>query len=88
MVKRKNIRTKGKLSLSRYFQELKKGDKVSVIKELSVASDFPARLQGSTGVVESKRGNAYVLKINSQGKEKTYIIEPVHLKKIKEKIIK
>lgn len=85
MVKRKNIRTKGKLPLSRYFQELKKGDKVSVKKEMSIASDFPERLQGSTGVVEGRRGNAYILKINSQGKEKTYIINSVHLIKLKEK---
>lgn len=35
---KKHLRDKGKLQLSRYFQELKKGDSVAVIREGSVAS--------------------------------------------------
>lgn len=83
MVKRKPVRTRGKLKLSRYFQELKKGDRVSVIKEASVGSNFPKRLQGRTGTIESKRGRAYVVKLKDQSKEKLFIIPPIHLKKIK-----
>lgn len=84
MSKRKKIRTRGKLRLSRYFQELKKGDFVAVIKEKSIKSSFPTRLQGRTGMVEAKRGKAYVVKIKDQNKEKQFIIEPIHLKKIKQ----
>ena len=51
MVNRKGIRTRGKLQLSRYFQNLKKGDYVAVLKERSVDSSFPERLQGRTGVI-------------------------------------
>jgi ribosomal protein L21E len=40
-------------------------------------------LQGKTGVVESKRGKAYVIRIKDQNKEKRFLIEPIHLKKIK-----
>ena len=83
MSKRKPIRTRGKLPLSKYFQELKEGDYVSVIREASIRSNFPKRLQGRTGVVESKRGKAYIVKIKDQNKEKRFLIEPIHLKKIK-----
>lgn len=83
MVKRKNIRTKGKLSLSKYFQELKPGEFVSIVRERSLPASFPVRLQGSTGVVDGKRGKSYIVKIKTQNKEKKFLIEPIHLKKIK-----
>lgn len=84
MVRRKKkIRSKGKISLSRYFQELKKGDRVSVVREYSLKTSFPERLQGLTGHVESKRGKAYIIKILDKNKEKKFLIEPIHLKKIK-----
>ncbi|HTY44043.1 MAG TPA: 50S ribosomal protein L21e [Patescibacteria group bacterium] len=80
---RKRIRTKGKIQLSRYFQELKNGDMVSVIKEASVRSNFPLTLQGRTGEVEEKRGKAYIVRIKTGDKEKKFLIEPIHLKKLK-----
>ena len=83
MSRRKKIRTRGKLQLSKYFQELKEGDPVAIVKERSVKSNFPERLQGKTGIVENKRGKAYMIKIKDQNKEKRFIIEPTHLKKIK-----
>lgn len=82
MLKRKKIRTKGKIKFSRYFQKLKSGDKVSIVKELSIPSSFPDSIQGRTGVVEGKRGKSYVIEINI-GKGKRFIIHPVHLKKLK-----
>ena len=83
MVRRKKVRTRGKLQLSRYFQELKEGVKVSIVRERSIAGSFPKRLQGRTGVVEAKRGRAYMIKLKEQNKEKRFLIEPIHLKKIK-----
>lgn len=82
-MKKKNIRSKGKLSFSEYFKELKEGDSVAVKKELSIASSFPERLQGRSGFVESKRGKAYIIKIKDLNKEKRFLIEPIHLKKLK-----
>ena len=84
MSKRKPVRTRGKLQLSKYFQELSKGDSVAVIREQAVQSSFPVRLQGRTGVVEGKRGKSYVIKIKDQAKEKTFLINSIHLKKIKQ----
>ena len=82
-MKKKSIKTKGKLQFSRYFQELEKGDSVAIARECAVQSSFPLRLQGQTGVVEGKRGKAYIVKLKDKNKEKTFLIEPIHLKKIK-----
>lgn len=83
MVNRKSIRTRGKLQLSRYFQNLKQGDLVSVAEERSEKIDFPKRLQGRTGIIVGKRGRANIVKIKDQAKEKEFIIKSIHLKKIK-----
>lgn len=83
MAKKKKIRTKGKIRLSRYFQELKKGDPVAIVKESSIPSNFPERLQGRTGIVEGKRGLSYMIKIKDVKKEKKFLIAPIHLKRIK-----
>ena len=83
MKKRKSLREHGKIKLSEYFQEFKKGDRISVKRELSVNPKFPAKLQGRSGIVEEKRGSSYLVKINDLAKEKTYIIHPVHLRKLK-----
>jgi large subunit ribosomal protein L21e len=84
MTNKKPIRTRGKLQFSRYFQELKKGDYVAIAREPSVTSNFPKRLQGITGIVEGKRGRVYMIKIKDQNKPKELLVEPIHLKKIKQ----
>lgn len=83
MPNRKNSRDKGKISLRNMFQELKKGDKVSVLRELSERASFPEKLQGRTGIIKGKRGRSYIIEINDQSRAKTYIIQPIHLKKLK-----
>jgi len=83
MLKRKNIREKGKLKFSEYFKKLKKGDKVSLVGELAENPQFQKKFQGKTGTIESKRGSAYVVKIKDLNKEKQMIVHPVHLKKLK-----
>jgi len=84
MIRRKQFKNKGKIKLSRYFQSFEKGDIVTVISELALQPRFPKKIQGRTGTVEGKRGNSYILKIKDLNKEKTYIIHPVHLVKIKQ----
>ncbi|NCN52110.1 50S ribosomal protein L21e [archaeon] len=82
MVRRKNIRLRGKISLSRYFQKFKENDSVAVKREISVGASFPKRLQGRTGVVIGKKGKAYIVKLKDQSKEKEFLINAIHLKKI------
>ncbi len=88
MVKGKSIRQRGKLQLSRYFQDLNDGDSVAVVAEISMDPKFPQRLQGRTGKVSGRRGESYVVKIKDQTKEKEFIIHPIHLKKIEQNIKK
>ena len=83
MLKRKSVRERGKIRLSEYFQKFKEGERVAVRRELSTQPKFPKRMQGRSGVVDGKRGNSYIVKIKDLNKEKTYIIHPVHLKKLK-----
>ena len=84
MTKQKKIRTRGKIQLSRYFQELEKGTPINIVCEYAVQSSFPKRLQGRTGIIDGKRGRAYIVKLKDQNKEKRFLIEPIHLKKIKQ----
>jgi len=84
MVKQKKTRTRGKISLSRYFQEFKEGDAVAVVREFAVKASFPGRMQGRTGKISGKRGKSYIVKILDQNKEKTFLMAPIHLKKIKQ----
>jgi len=72
MSNKKNIRQGGKIQLSKYFQKLSPGERVSVVKEKSLNSNFPKRLQGRSGVVEGKKGRIYVIKIKDNEKEKKY----------------
>ncbi len=82
MAKRKDIRTRGKFSFSKFFQKFNEGESVAIVKEQSKTANFPDRMQGRTGIVCGKRGRSYVVKIKDQNKPKIYLIEPVHLKKI------
>ncbi len=84
MVKRKKIRERGKISFSEAFKELSPGDKVSISKERAMASNFPDRIQGRTGIVKEARGKAYVVEVKDFNKSKEHIIEPIHLRKIKQ----
>ncbi|MDP3026110.1 MAG: 50S ribosomal protein L21e [Nanoarchaeota archaeon] len=84
MIKRKTLKSKGKIKLSRYFQDFEKGERVAVIKELALQPRFPQKLQGRTGIIDGKRGNSYILKIKDLNKEKIYIIHPVHLMRLKQ----
>lgn len=84
MVKRKKLRQRGKMRLSQYFQNLKKGQRVAIVKERTASASFSDRMQGKTGIVEGKRGSSYIVRVKDKNKEKLLIIKPVHLKKTQE----
>lgn len=83
MLKRKNVKTRGKLKLSQYFQELKKGDRVAVVREQALNPEFPKRIQGKSGVVIGIKGRACIISMLDGDELKTYIIKPMHLRKLK-----
>lgn len=83
MLKHKSIRSRGKIPLSRFFTSFNKGDSVALVKELSVNSNVPDRMQGRTGKVLGKRGSSYVVEVNDLNMAKKFIVHPIHLKRIK-----
>ncbi|MFH1307485.1 MAG: 50S ribosomal protein L21e [archaeon] len=80
---KKNIRQKGKIRLSEYFKELNEGDRVAVVKEPSLRAGFPLRIRGDSGVIEGKKGKAYIVKLKDNNQVKRFIINAIHLKKLK-----
>ena len=82
MVRRKPVRERDKIKFSEYFKVLNEGDKVAVVRERSETGSFPKRIQGRTGVVTGKRGASYIVNLKELNKAKTFIIQPIHLKKI------
>jgi large subunit ribosomal protein L21e len=80
---RKNIREKGKLSLTRYFQKFKQGEKVYLKAEPAIQKGlYHARFHGKMGIIKSKQGFCYNVEIKDGGKKKNLLIHPIHLKKI------
>lgn len=77
------VRERGKIQLSKYFQKFQEGDAVSVKRDISISANFPRRIQGRTGVISEKRGRFYSVTVKEKKGNKIYLIEPIHLKKIK-----
>lgn len=73
---------KGKLSIRKFTQSFKIGERVLLKAEPAYqkAMYFP-RFHGKTGTVLKKQGNCYIVKIKDLNKEKELIIHPVHLRK-------
>jgi len=78
---KKSIREKGKISVSKFMQTFKNGQRVHLSMESAVhKGSYHSRFIGHTGVVTGSRGRCYEVVINDKGKEKLLIIHPVHLK--------
>tara|TARA_Y100000310_G_scaffold236871_1_gene240130 strand:+ start:1474 stop:1767 length:294 start_codon:yes stop_codon:yes gene_type:complete len=79
---RKNVRRKGKISLSRYFQTFKEKDRVRLIAEPAIQRGmyFP-RFHNKMGTVQGKKGRCYEVMIKDGNKKKLLIIHPIHLRR-------
>ncbi len=79
----KNIRNRGKVSLSRYFQQFKEGDSVALVAEPAVQRGlYHPRFHGRVAKVTGTRGKCYEVTFKEDSKTKTVIVHPVHLKKM------
>ena len=77
-------RKQGKVSISSYFQEFKKGDKVCLQFESSVPTGrYFHRFHGNTGEIGKKQGDCYEVIIRVSKNHKPLFIHPVHLKRLK-----
>jgi large subunit ribosomal protein L21e len=81
-----STKLKGKIKLRKILQSFKIGDKVQLIADGNeYKGRFPLRFYGKIGIVKSKKGRSYLVEMNEGGKKKTFIVLPIHLKKIKVK---
>ncbi len=79
---KRNIRERGKLSLSKFFQTFKIGEKATIMANSAIQKALPPlRLHGKTGEVTKKQGSCYYIKIKDHNKTKQIITHPTHLKK-------
>lgn len=79
----KNLRKKGKISISSYFTQFKKGEKTLLKAEPAVHNGtYFRRFHGKIAEVVKKTGSCYEVKVLDKGKEKTLVIHPVHLRKV------
>jgi large subunit ribosomal protein L21e len=77
---RKKAREKGKIGLSKILREYKPGDRVIVKLDSSVHKGMPhRRFHGKIGLIESKKGQAYVVDITQGRSNKNIIVRPEHL---------
>lgn len=79
----KDIRSKGKISLTNYFQKFNENDKVKLLANPSVQKGmyFP-RFHGKFGLIKEKRGSSYIVQIKDGNKQKSLVVHPIHLKKV------
>ena len=78
---RKNVRERGKFSLTKFFQKFDQGQNVVLKAEPSYQKAlYHARLHGKLGIVTGKRGRCYEVTIKDGGVSKMLIVHPIHLK--------
>ena len=76
----KHHKEKGKIKISRYFQEFDVGERVAISIEPAVHKGLPLPVfQGKVGKVVDKRGECYIVELKDGGVIKKLIIHPVHL---------
>lgn len=79
----KSYRYRGKISLRKYFQELKQGERVVLRVEPAVQKGaHHLRFDGKVGIIQQKQGGCYKVRIKDHKKHKCLIVHPVHLTRL------
>ncbi|MFC1691477.1 50S ribosomal protein L21e [Nanoarchaeota archaeon] len=80
---KKTIRTRGKISLTKYLQSLKEGDKVCLrVEPACYEGQYHPKYHNKVGKVVGKAGKCYEVAVTDVKKEKKLIVHPVHLTKV------
>ena len=76
----KNVREKGKISLSRYFQQFQLQERVGLKVNSSISKgQFHPRFHGKCGKVTGNRGDCYQVDFKDGNKLKRIFVHPIHL---------
>lgn len=71
---------KGKLSIKKFLQTFKIGDKVSLSVEPAYQKGmYCPRFLGKIGVITAIKGTCYEVEIKDINKKKRFVVHPVHL---------
>ena len=68
--------------LSSYFKKVEDGARVALVSDVGVRFSYPKRLKGMSGVILGSRGRFKLVEIKDGNKAKTFIVHPVHLRKL------
>jgi large subunit ribosomal protein L21e len=75
---------KGKISIRDFLQKYEAGEQVGLSVEPAYQKGmYRPKYMGKLGTVLRQKGTCYEIKINDLGKDKTLIVHPVHLIKLK-----
>jgi large subunit ribosomal protein L21e len=78
----KHHRTKGKISIRKYFQEFKDGERVTLKVEPAYHKGrYYPRFHGRSGYVNGKSGECFNVLIKDGEKDKMIVVHPVHLQR-------
>lgn len=79
---RKPVKSRGKISITDYFQKFNEKDIVQLKAEPAVQKGiYHLDFHGKYGVISGKQGACYKVTIKDGKKEKCLLVHPVHLKK-------
>lgn len=78
-----SVREKGKLSIRRYLQDFKAGQRV-ILKAQPIMQKglYFRRFHGRSGIVLAKQGNCYKVEVQDADTTKVIIVHPAHLKQV------
>lgn len=80
---RKTVKTRGKISLSRFFRTFAEGESVRMVGDSAYQKALPwFRFHGKVGTIMGKQGRCYRVSMSDRGKAKIVIVHPIHLQRI------
>ena len=78
----KHHRVKGKISIRRFFQQFKDGERVILKVEPSYHKGrYYPRFHGKSGLVMGKSGDCFKVLIKDITKDKMVVVHPIHLQR-------
>ncbi len=81
---RKKPRNRGMPPITRFLRTFEVGEKANIVIEPSSQKGQPhRRYHGRVGTIIDRRGDAYVVRVNTDRSHKDLIIRPEHLRPIK-----
>ncbi|MCX6709588.1 MAG: 50S ribosomal protein L21e [Candidatus Woesearchaeota archaeon] len=80
----RTAKERGKINLSSYFQKFSVGDVVLLKPNPAIQTGlFPFNFVGRHGVICGEQGKCYQVMVRDGGKEKVFIVHPVHMRVIR-----